>query len=289
MTIKDKIINFFFEEVKEKKAKQNFEEVEDAEVKSESTESVKQESQKTETLPSCCKPREGKKPSGFLQGLVWGIVPHIGCIAFILASILGLTAAASFFRPLVAKSYFFYIMIAMSLVFATISALFYLRKNGGVKEAKHHKKYLTIMYGSTILVSVLLYFVIFPLVAGSTTGYIIADLQNLNTITLDVAIPCPGHAPLITDELKKLDGVIKVEYSPIKTFKVYYDPVKITKEKILELEVFKEYKATITDESSGVSTTNINIASNSGSSSSGSCCGSGSCGGSSGCSCDYGG
>lgn len=225
------------------------------------------------SLPSCCKP-VGKKPKGLAQGIMYGIIPHAGCIAFILASVLGLTVAASFFKPLLAKSYFFYGMIALSLVFATVSALFYLRRNGGINTAKNHKGYLTILYGSTIFISVLLYFVIFPMVATASAAVPItgaatnANLDNLNTLTLSVAIPCPGHAPLITDELKKVDGVVKVEYAPLSTFKVYYDPTKTTKQKILGIEIFQEYKATVKDESSGVSTTTSTntVATNSGAS-----------------------
>lgn len=227
-----------------------------------------QETANEQSLPSCCKP-QGKKGKGLAQGIAFGLIPHAGCIAFILASVLGLTVAASFFRPLLAKSYFFYIMIAMSMVFATISALFYLRINGGINTARNHKGYLTILYGSTILISVLLYFVVFPIVASASaasitgTGQAIntntgANLENMNTLTLKVAIPCPGHAPLITGDLKGLEGVVKVEYAPTSTFKVYYDPAKTTKQQILGLPIFQEYKATVIDESSGVSTTASN-------------------------------
>lgn len=247
-------------------------------------------SEKTERLPDCCK-QQGKH-KGFLQGIAFGLIPHAGCIAFIVASILGLTVAASFFRPLLAKSYFFYLMIALSLVFATFSAFFYLRRFGGLKEAKNHKRYLTILYGSTILVSVLLYFVIFPLVTGSVAGSANSitgaaiDLGNLNTITLDVAIPCPGHAPLITGDLQKINGVVKVEYSPIKTFKVYYDPSKTSKEQILALDIFKEYKATVTNEDNSGSNS-ISVGGNAGSSG-GSCCGATGCGSSTSGSCGCG-
>ncbi len=202
---------------------------------------------------SCCKKATGEKPNGLFKGILYGLIPHTCCIAFILASVLGLTFAASLFRPLLEKSYFFYSMIALSLIFVTISAVFYLRKNGGIKTVKHHKGYLTILYGTTIAISALLYFVIFPWVAVSTvstgiTNAEIANASSLNTIILNVAIPCPGHAFLITTDLKNLVGVLKVEYSPMKTFKIYYDKSKITKQKILDLDIFKEYKATIISE-----------------------------------------
>ncbi len=250
------------------------------------------EKEKNVELPSCCKKPAGEKPKGLLQGILYGLIPHIGCIAFILASVFGLTFAASLFRPLLAKSYLFYGMIALSLVFATISAVFYLCKNGGIKTIKNHKRYLTILYGTTIAISALLYFVIFPLTAVSTastgiTGAAIANAGNTNSITLEVAIPCPGHASLITGDLNTLAGIIKVEYSPVKTFKVYYDPSKTTKQKILSLDIFKEYKATVISEENSANTlTNTetaNVEKTSATSSGGCGCGS-SCGGGSCCS-----
>lgn len=40
---------------------------------------------------------EKKKPKGFLVGLIYGLIPHIGCIGFIIFSILGVTTATIFF------------------------------------------------------------------------------------------------------------------------------------------------------------------------------------------------
>lgn len=213
---------------------------------------MEEEKKPKENLPSCCQPKNDKdKKKGILQGIAFGMIPHAGCILFILASVLGLTVAASLFRPLLAKSYFFYGMIALSLVFASFSAFLYLRKQGGLKTAKYHKGYLAILYGSTIAISALLYFVVFPLVASATLSSAAAtsiDLSGTQTITLKVAIPCEGHATLISEGLKSIAGVESVEYSPVSTFKVYYDPNKTSKEKILALDLFKEYKATVLDE-----------------------------------------
>lgn len=189
-------------------------------------------------LPACCQPKD----KSLRNGILFGLLPHAGCIAFVAFSLLGLTVAASVFKPLLAKSYLFYIMIALSFVFATLSAGLYLRKQGGLKTAKHHKKYLSILYGTTIAVSLLLYFVIFPLVAGSaaSTGNAIGP----ETMTIQVQIPCSGHAPLITSELKNA-GVNSVQYIPSNKFKLTYDSTKITKEQILDLAIFKEYPAKI--------------------------------------------
>jgi hypothetical protein len=211
---------------------------------------MEEEKKPKENLPSCCQPKNNKdKKKGILQGIAFGMIPHAGCILFILASVLGLTVAASLFRPLLAKSYFFYGMIALSLVFASFSAFLYLRKQGGLKTAKDHKGYLAILYGSTIAISALLYFVVFPLVASATLGSASAiPLEGTSSITLKVAIPCEGHATLISEGLKSIAGVEDVEYSPVSTFKVYYDLSKTSKEKILALDLFKEYKATVLDE-----------------------------------------
>jgi copper chaperone CopZ len=203
-------------------------------------------------LPSCCQPKKGDgKGKGVGQGILFGLVPHIGCIAFVIASVFGLTVVASVFRPLLMKSYFFYGMIVLSLIFASFSAFLYLRRQGGIKTAKDHKGYLTILYGSTIAISALLYFVVFPLVASATlAGAAVnvpvgTNLNGLQTITVKVGIPCEGHAPLIVDEVKKVAGVAKVEYIPTSTFKVYYDPSKTDKDKILGINIFKDYKATV--------------------------------------------
>jgi hypothetical protein len=194
-------------------------------------------------LPECCRQKKGEAKSGLI-GVVYGLVPHAGCMAFILASLLGMTFAASFFRPLLATGYFFYAMIALSLIFATLSAFFYIRKNG--RSIKNHKNYLMILYGSTIGVSLLLYFLVFPAVAniGAINGKVIADsnLASLSTLTLNVAIPCSGHAPLIIGELKTLNGVQDVQYVN-NNFIVKYDSSKTTKQDILNLKIFQEYKA----------------------------------------------
>jgi len=74
------------------------------------------------------------------------------------------------------------------------------------------------------------------------TGNIIAD-NNWEKLTLKVSIPCGGHASIIKNELNKLDGVEKIEYTPITTFVVYYDSTKITEQDILNQNIFKDYLA----------------------------------------------
>lgn len=197
-------------------------------------------------IPECCTKKPAKKSNGFMQGLIYGSIPHIGCIAFILFSVLGVTVAAGVFKPLLAKAYFFYAMILISLIFACISAFFYLRKQGGIKTFKHHKGYLGILFGTTIGISMVMYFFVFPLVAGvsASSGNVVQVTASSEIIKLKVNIPCEGHAPLITDELKKINGVNNIKFSSPNIFEVSYDSLKTSKSQVLGLDIFKEYKAT---------------------------------------------
>ncbi|MFA5992876.1 MAG: hypothetical protein WC796_04175 [Candidatus Pacearchaeota archaeon] len=200
-------------------------------------------------LPICCSPNvNSDKSKGIKQGIFYGLIPHAGCIAFIVLSVLGMTFAASIFKPLLMKSYFFYAMIGLSLVFATLSAGFYLRKNKSLsfKGIKGHKSYLLIMYGITIGVALVLYFFIFPMVVGATinmSGSAVKDLDSYQSVTLQVAIPCSGHGPLIVEEVKKVDGVIDVKFKDPNIFQVFYDSSKTDKQKIESISIFNEYKA----------------------------------------------
>jgi hypothetical protein len=192
-------------------------------------------------IPACCNKKENKS-SGFLQGLIYGTIPHIGCIAFILLSVLGVTFAASIFKPLLAKAYFFYAMILLSLIFALISAFFYLKKQGGLSTAKNHKGYLSILLGTTLGISLIMYFFIFPMIAGVSASTGISSEKD-KMIILKVNIPCEGHAQLITEELKTIEGVNEIKFSSPNIFNVYYDSSKTSVDKILSLEIFNEYKA----------------------------------------------
>lgn len=195
---------------------------------------------------TCCKPlkKEGK---GFWSGLIYGLVPHTGCIAFIIFTILGVTALTKFFKPLLLNPYFFYILLALSFVFATISATIYLRRYKllSLNGAKRKWKYLSVLYGTTVGVNLLLFMVIFPMAANiasaTPTGASIADLSE---ITLQVKIPCPGHAPLITEELKTIDGVNSIKFRFPNYFDVKYTSTKTSQKEILSLEVFNTYPAT---------------------------------------------
>jgi len=208
-------------------------------------------------------PAEAKpKSSSLKQGIIYGLIPHIGCIGFVVASILGVTFAVELFKPLLMNPWFFYILIAVSLGFATISAMFYLSRNGilSMKGIVRKKKYIGTMYASTVAINLLFFLVIFPLTANfalaaptnnATGAFALAGTgdSGLSQITLAVQIPCSGHAPLISGELKTLPGINSVTFSLPNLFDITYDPAKTTKQEILGLEIFKTYAATVTKES----------------------------------------
>jgi copper chaperone CopZ len=206
------------------------------------------------------------KKSTIKQGIIYGLIPHIGCIAFIVGSVLGVTVLTQFFRPLLLNPYFFDILIALSLGFATLSSILYLRRNGLLTTvgAKRKWKYLSTMYGSTVGINLLLFLVIFPLLANvslaSPTGNFIAGVNSsLSTLKLQVDIPCSGHATLISGDLKTVNGVLGIQFSLPNVFEVTYDSSKTSKQQILALDVFKTYKATALSESADQSN-QLNVA-----------------------------
>jgi len=217
-------------------------------------------------------PVTDSKPSkgSLKQGVVYGLVPHIGCIAFIIGSVLGVTVLTQFFRPLLLNPYFFHILVLLSLGFATLSSVLYLRKNGLLSTigAKRKWKYLSTMYGSTIGINLLLFLIIFPLLANvsfaqSPTGNFIAGVNSsLSILKLQVDIPCSGHATLISGDLKTVSGVTGVQFSLPNVFEVTYDSSKTSKQQILALDVFKTYKAAVLSESTN-QPSQLNVASDS--------------------------
>ena len=243
---------------------------------------------KENDLPDCCKAKnEGKdgNKSGALSGVLYGLVPHAGCIAFIAASVLGVTVATEFFKPLLLSPLFFYGLIALSLVFATLSAALYLRRNGSLSfaGAKRSWKYLSVLYGTTVAVNLLLFMVVFPLAANMVYAQPVATqsaasgtsgasdscglqqamacqvgvagvsgvssasglTQPVSKLSLRVDIPCPGHAPLISGELKKIAGVESVNFRFPNLFDVEYDSSKTSQQQILGISVFETYKASV--------------------------------------------
>lgn len=204
-----------------------------------------------------------------LKGITYGLVPHIGCIGFVVASILGVTVAAELFKPLLMSAWFFYALIILSILFATASSVIYLMKNEllSLKGIKKKKVYLATMYGSTIGISLLFLFVVFPMLVSVSygnevqstpnlaSGATIAAPQTLDTTTtpenvktfkMSVQIPCGGHAPLIISEVRKVSGVVSIKNNGgWNVFEVNYDADKTSQEQILGIQVFKSYPAKV--------------------------------------------
>jgi hypothetical protein len=187
--------------------------------------------------------------------MIYGLVPHTFCILFIVFSIVGATAATSVLKGLFYLPYFIEIIIGLALVFATISALFYLKKNGLLSwpGIKFKWKYLLTMYTTTIAINILFFWVIFPAVANLDFSSVqasgnapqVVTSQNAAFVTLEVAIPCPGHAPLIIGELRKVEGVTTARYQGPNFFQVTYDSTRVTVSQILGQPVFQSFKATV--------------------------------------------
>ncbi len=192
---------------------------------------------------SCCGPKKDYDGKNLFKAISYALIPHIGCIAFIFAAILGTTVLMQFFKPLLMDRNIFYYLIAISVGFATMSSYFYLRKNNSltIKGIKKRKSYLFIMYGSTVGVNIILFFFIFPFLANFT-GVAGGEVTGSGILEISVNIPCPGHAPLISSELSTIIGVENVEYFFPNNFEIYYNE-KTNQKEILSLEVFREYPA----------------------------------------------
>jgi len=214
---------------------------------------------------SCCSKSDSKgERKGILKGILYGLAPHTFCILFIIFSILGATTVTTLLKPLLLNRYFFYLLIILSLVLATISAIIYLKKNGilSFQGMKRKWKYLSILYGTTVFVNLLLFLVIFPIATNLNSGSSLKsailgafsrnEMSQLagsqSSMTLQVEIPCPGHAPLITGELKKINGVEDIKFRFPNLFDINYNSEKTSKAQILSLDVFRTYKATVIDE-----------------------------------------
>jgi len=240
-------------------------------------------------------PNMNTKNRTLLEGIAYGLVPHIGCIAFIVGSILGVTVLMEFFKPVLMNRYFFHALMALSISFATLASVLYLKRNSlfSFAGAKRKWQYLSTMYGSTIGINLVLFMLIFPLLANvttvSATGDVVAlaNPDDVSLLKISVDIPCPGHAPLISEELKSINGVMGIQFSFPNIFDVKYDSSLTSKSEMLSLDVFKEYPASVLEESS--SPQEVTSFDDTPQSSGGSCCGSSGCSAGTGGGCGCGG
>lgn len=194
-----------------------------------------------------------------LSGIMLGIVPHSVCIAFIVFSAIGATVAVGFMRDLLLLPYLFPLLVLISLAFASVSAVLYLRRRGDMSWAGvgRRRGYLATLYATTVGVNLLLFMVVLPLAAnldaGGGTAYAAKAAESQGqeqvaagaSVRLQVDIPCPGHAPLIMGELRTLRGIERVSYVFPNSFDVAYDESSLALGDIVSLEVFETYKARV--------------------------------------------
>ena len=199
---------------------------------------------------SCCENPKNSSRNGFSKGLLYGILPHSFCLTFIVLSSLGATVFSGFLAKLLILPHFLEILITLSFLSATISALIYLKKNRLLSFPGIRKKwrYLTILLTTTLVVNLATFYLLMPALAGISlkkqNGTGLAK-SNLSSFKLKVNLPCSGHAPLVTEELKKLAGVININFKSPDLFEITYDSQKISAEKLLSLKVIADYKGEI--------------------------------------------
>ncbi len=201
----------------------------------------------------CCEKYNASK--GFFLGLFYGFIPHLGCLMFIIFTVLGVTTLSAVFRPLLLKSYFFYLLIVLSFALATFSAAIYLKRNSFLtnrwRESEAKWKYLLMLYGTTAFINFFLFFVVFPYAANlnittfAGSANIIGSQDIFSKITIQVDVPCSGHAPLVIDELKKINGVRDVKFRLPNIFDVSYDSQRTSEDEIISADVFRDFPAKI--------------------------------------------
>lgn len=201
---------------------------------------------------ACCLVKKRKDSRGIWSGVLFGLLPHSFCLAFIVFSVIGSVAITAFFKKALLAPNFLFFLIALSFVLATISALIYLKQKDCLCLAgvKSKWKYLLSVYLSIIGVNLLMFFVVFPAVANLNTGKALGSADSvassdLAMIVVKTKIPCSGHAPLIIDELKQTSGVYSVTFSLPNTFNIVYEPLKISPSDIISKGALKTYQATI--------------------------------------------
>ncbi|MFZ2390405.1 MAG: hypothetical protein WAW15_01115 [Minisyncoccales bacterium] len=199
-----------------------------------------------ETKNNCCENK--KEGNGLKEGIIYAIAPHTFCILFIVFSLFGSIIGMSFIKGFLMNKNAFLIIFIASIFFAVLSAFLYLKRCNllSFDGMKRKWKYLSILFGTIIAVNFLFFFYVFPAVANINAPRVsVEEAKELNYLELNVSLPCSGHAPLVIDELKKINGIKSVEYVNPNTFKIYYDFSLVSEQTILLNEIFKEFKAKI--------------------------------------------
>ena len=198
---------------------------------------------------SCCQNKTPAKPgSGLWQAVACGLLPHSFCILFLLFSLLGSLAGMGAAKKFLLMPNFFWFLVLLSLLFDTLSAVLYMRKNAccSLAGARQKWKYLLALYSLTLVVNASFLYLVFPAAAAFSLR---PDDETLalaaSRITIAVDIPCSGHAPLIISEIKNHFKNSIVSYRLPNVFEIDYDPEETSAEQILSLSIFKTYRARI--------------------------------------------
>lgn len=194
----------------------------------------------------CIVPPPNQTKNGFWMGLIYGLIPHSFCLAFALFSIIGTVALTGLLKKILLIPNIFFYLVIISLFFATLSAVLYLRKKQClcIDGIKNNSKYISTIYLTTVIVNIIFFYGIIPMLVNASSNNS-TNTDNVSEVVLNVDIPCSGHGFLIIQEVQKNDGIINIKYNSPKGFNIKYDNQKTTSEKILASDVFKTYKATV--------------------------------------------
>ncbi len=209
---------------------------------------------------NCCNEKV-KNRKGFLNGILFGLTAHSFCILFIILTALSASTLTAIVRPLFMSRYFFHALVLMAIVFATLSAVIYLKKNSLLSFAgiKEKRSYLLILYSTTITINLLFFIIIFPIAANVSGGsslkkavsssFIKSAQLPLNGeegfLILQTDIPCSGHAYLVFSDLNDFPGVNDINFRFPNIFEITYDKEITTTDNIMSVDVFQEYETTI--------------------------------------------
>ena len=70
-------------------------------------------------------------------------------------------------------------------------------------------------------------------------------ISPTSSVRLKVAIPGSDHAMLVAEDLKNVDGITDVYWSPPNLYDIKYDATRTTVGGILSREIFKKYNASV--------------------------------------------
>jgi len=194
-------------------------------------------------LPSC----ESNKESAIKHGILSGVAPHFFCIIFLLAPLVGVSWISALWFGFFLKYNLNYYLIFISLFLATISVVFYLlkKKNLNFFGIKRNWLYIASVYAITVMVNLILVFVVFPSLADKNSNNKLSKADAVSELNLRVEIPCEGHAPFISGEIMKENGVDSVDFDYPYYFKITYYSNITSPEKITESEIFRYFKPII--------------------------------------------